>query len=109
MPYRILSIAPSSFFADYGCHVRIYQEARALGRLGHEVTICTYHNGRNPPPAPGVRIARMPRVPCQSDIPAACRLNVWPTRWTQPFFIPKTALRWPGCVNRWAYQKAVTW
>jgi glycosyltransferase involved in cell wall biosynthesis len=68
MPYRVLSIAPTSFFADYGCHVRIYQEARALGRLGHEVTICTYHNGRNPPPAPGIRIARMPRVPWHAEV-----------------------------------------
>jgi glycosyltransferase involved in cell wall biosynthesis len=68
MPYRILSIAPTSFFADYGCHVRIYEEARALGRLGHEVTICTYHNGRNPPPARGLRLQRMPRVPWHAEV-----------------------------------------
>jgi glycosyltransferase involved in cell wall biosynthesis len=42
-------IAPTSFFADYGCHVRILEEARALAKLGHGVTICTYHNGRNLP------------------------------------------------------------
>ncbi|MEZ4582116.1 MAG: hypothetical protein R3A10_10865 [Caldilineaceae bacterium] len=26
--HRVLFIAPTSFFADYGCHVRILEEAR---------------------------------------------------------------------------------
>jgi glycosyltransferase involved in cell wall biosynthesis len=43
----VLMIAPTSFFADYGCHVRILEEARALQKLGNQVTICTYHNGRD--------------------------------------------------------------
>lgn len=43
--YRVLMLAPTSFFADYGCHVRILEEARALQALGHQVTIATYHNG----------------------------------------------------------------
>lgn len=47
--YRVLMIAPTSFFADYGCHVRILEEARILKKLGCRVTICTYHNGRNLP------------------------------------------------------------
>ena len=42
---RVLMIAPTSFFADYGCHVRILEEARALQAAGHAVTIATYHNG----------------------------------------------------------------
>jgi glycosyltransferase involved in cell wall biosynthesis len=40
-------IAPTSFFADYGCHVRILEETRTLQKLGHQVTIVTYHNGKN--------------------------------------------------------------
>jgi glycosyltransferase involved in cell wall biosynthesis len=40
-------IAPTSFFADYGCHVRILEEVRALQARGHTVRVCTYHNGRN--------------------------------------------------------------
>ncbi len=44
---HILMVAPTSFFADYGCHVRILEEARALVRLGQRVTIVTYHNGRD--------------------------------------------------------------
>jgi glycosyltransferase involved in cell wall biosynthesis len=43
--YRVLMIAPTSFFADYGCHVRILEETRILQQLGHRVTIVTYHNG----------------------------------------------------------------
>jgi glycosyltransferase involved in cell wall biosynthesis len=40
-------IAPTSFFADYGCHVRILEEALVLRQLGNKVCICTYHNGRD--------------------------------------------------------------
>jgi glycosyltransferase involved in cell wall biosynthesis len=40
-------VAPTSFFADYGCHVRILEEARVLRRLGSRVTIVTYFNGRD--------------------------------------------------------------
>jgi glycosyltransferase involved in cell wall biosynthesis len=46
--FRILMIAPTSFFADYGCHVRILEEARYLQSQGHQVAIATYHNGRDP-------------------------------------------------------------
>jgi glycosyltransferase involved in cell wall biosynthesis len=45
--YRILMIAPTSFFADYGCHVRILEEARILQKLGQQVKIVTYYQGRN--------------------------------------------------------------
>jgi len=46
---RILSLAPTSFFNDYGCHVRIYEEARALQNAGHHVTVLTYFKGENVP------------------------------------------------------------
>ncbi len=45
--YKVLMIAPTSFFADYGCHVRILEEALILRQMGNAVTICTYHNGRD--------------------------------------------------------------
>ncbi|CAN5634011.1 glycosyltransferase family 4 protein [soil metagenome] len=44
---RILMIAPTSFFADYGCHVRILEEITGLEKRGHTVELCTYHNGRD--------------------------------------------------------------
>ena len=55
--HRILKIAPTSFFADYGCHVRIYEETRVLQKLGQRVVICTYHAGRD---LPGLDIRRAP-------------------------------------------------
>lgn len=58
--YRVLMIAPTSFFADYGCHVRIREEARILTRLGSQVTICTYHNGRD---IDGLDIRRTMSIP----------------------------------------------
>ncbi len=61
---RVLMIAPTSFFADYGCHVRILEEARVLQRLGHQVTIATYHNGSA---VPGLDIRRTSTIPWRHD------------------------------------------
>lgn len=47
MSLSVLMVAPTSFFADYGAHVRPLEEIRALQRMGHRVTICTYHNGHD--------------------------------------------------------------
>ncbi|HWI41893.1 MAG TPA: glycosyltransferase family 4 protein [Verrucomicrobiae bacterium] len=53
-------LAPTPFFADRGCHVRIYEEARLLRELGHEVLIATYHLGRD---VGGIPTRRVPSVP----------------------------------------------
>ncbi len=58
--YSVLMIAPTSFFSDYGCSVRILEEIRALHRLGHRVTVCTYRNGQD---LPGLSIRRTPSIP----------------------------------------------
>ena len=57
---RVLVIAPTPFFADRGCHVRIYEEAQLLHDLGYDVEICTYPIGRD---LPGVRTRRTIPVP----------------------------------------------
>jgi glycosyltransferase involved in cell wall biosynthesis len=57
---RILSIAPTSFFNDYGCHVRILEEARALKAHGHQVTILTYYKGHDVPDVPIIRTMPTP-------------------------------------------------
>ena len=62
--YNVLMIAPTSFFADYGCHVRILEEALALRRLGHQVTIVTYYQGR---PIADLEIVRTPPLPWRAD------------------------------------------
>lgn len=61
---RVLMIAPTSFFADYGCHVRIYEEAQILKKLGHQVTIVTYRNGND---VPGLDIRRTLPIPWRQD------------------------------------------
>ena len=58
--YRIQMIAPTPFFADRGCHVRILGEVRALQAAGHRVTVCTYHHGRE---VEGIHTVRIPPVP----------------------------------------------
>jgi len=58
--YKILMIAPTSFFSDYGCSVRILEEARILQARGNELTICTYRNGTD---LPGLTIRRTPSIP----------------------------------------------
>lgn len=57
-------VAPTSFFLDYGCHVRILEETRALQRLGHRVTIVTYFLGRD---LPDLEIVRTRPTPWRSD------------------------------------------
>ncbi len=57
---RVLMIAPTPFFADRGCHVRILEEARILLRRGHDVRVATYHIGRDLPDIPSCRIPGIP-------------------------------------------------
>jgi glycosyltransferase involved in cell wall biosynthesis len=58
-------IAPTSFFADYGCHVRILEEVGVLQRAGHQVTLCTYHNGND---VAGLTIKRSLNVPWRKGV-----------------------------------------
>lgn len=63
--FRVLTIAPTSFFADNGCHVRILEETVALQAAGSEVAICTYHSGRD---VPGLSVRRALPVPGRTGI-----------------------------------------
>ncbi len=63
-PLRILMVTPTSFFADYGGHVRILEETLALQRLGHHVTIVTYYKGND---VPGLDIHRTGRLLWHSE------------------------------------------
>ena len=63
--YRIAHIAPTSFFGDYGCHVRILEEIRALERRGHESTVFTYPTGDD---VPDVEIKRNPLQHHRSEV-----------------------------------------
>lgn len=61
---RVLMVAPNPFFVDRGFSVRVYEQARELMRLGHRVTVCAYHCGRD---LPGFDIRRIPSVPWYTE------------------------------------------
>lgn len=44
---NVLMLAPTMFFADYGCHVRILEESLSLRALGHHLRVLAYPNGRD--------------------------------------------------------------
>ena len=64
--YRVLLLAPTGFFADYGCHVRIRGQAEALQARGHKVLLCTYPGGRD---VPGLSTVRPPLWPRRQEMP----------------------------------------
>lgn len=62
---EVLAIAPTSFFGDYGCHVRIVEEVRALAARGVRTRVMTYPFGRD---LSDVAICRAPRLPGQRQV-----------------------------------------
>jgi len=44
---KILIVAPTPFFSNRGTHIRILEEALALEKRGHQITIVTYHIGND--------------------------------------------------------------
>jgi glycosyltransferase involved in cell wall biosynthesis len=61
---RVLMIAPTSFFSDYGGHIRILEEMRALQDKGVKVAVVTYYKGND---VPGLDIRRTPALPWHTD------------------------------------------
>lgn len=59
-----MMIAPTSFFNDYGGHIRILEETLALQALGQQVTIVTYFKGND---VPGLDIRRTAALPYHTD------------------------------------------
>lgn len=56
----ILHIAPTPFFANRGCHIRIRNEVEALQKMGWRCIVCTYHHGND---VPGIDIRRISGIP----------------------------------------------
>jgi len=65
--FNILMIAPTPFFADRGCHVRILEEIRALQKLGNKVNLFTYGLGRD---ISGINIKRSINFPWYKKLSA---------------------------------------
>jgi glycosyltransferase involved in cell wall biosynthesis len=57
-------IAPTSFFSDYGGHIRILEESIALEARDINVTIATYYKGND---VPGLDIRRTNSLPWHAD------------------------------------------
>ena len=63
----VLHIAPTPFFADHGCHIRIRNEIEALAAKQIRVLLCTYHHGRD---INGIETRRILTVPGYSKLDA---------------------------------------
>ena len=64
---KVLHIAPTPFFADRGCHIRIRNEIEALRQEGIEVLLCTYHHGHD---VEGIKARRSLRIPGYTKLDA---------------------------------------
>lgn len=64
---HVLVVAPTPFFSDRGCHVRILEEVRAAEREGYRATVITYHLGKD---VPGLPIHRSLNVPWYQKLSA---------------------------------------
>ena len=90
---KLLMIAPTPFFADRGCHMRILGEIRALEKLGYDITLCTYHIGRD---IPGIKTERILNIPWYKKLEAG---SSWHKFYIDPFFFLR-ASRFSGARNR---------
>jgi glycosyltransferase involved in cell wall biosynthesis len=59
---RVLMVAPTPFFGDRGCHVRILEEVRGLRAHGVETVVATYPVGGEVPEVTTRRSWRLPWV-----------------------------------------------
>jgi len=62
--FRVLMVAPTSFFSDYGGHIRILEESYALQELNQELAIVTYYKGSD---MPSLDVRRTAPLPYRTD------------------------------------------
>ena len=77
-PKRILHVAPTPFFSDRGCHIRIRGLVRALNELGTTNRVCTYPIGRDDDSVDTVRTLPVPGYRKTAAGPSAFKLIVDP-------------------------------
>jgi len=73
MPLRILAIAPTAFYNDYGCHVRIQGQLMALQARGFQVRLVTYPAGRD---VEGLDVRRSPGLGIRELTVGSSRIKV---------------------------------
>jgi glycosyltransferase involved in cell wall biosynthesis len=57
---KILMIAPTPFFSDRGCHIRVLNSYLDLKSKGHKITLITYPTGRNLLKINPIRVSKIP-------------------------------------------------
>ncbi len=80
---KIIMIAPTPFFADRGCHTRIYGQISALQRRGYKIKLVTYGIGRE--------IEQIETIRC-FNFPWYKKLSAGPSVW-KIFLLPFIALK----------------
>jgi glycosyltransferase involved in cell wall biosynthesis len=66
-PITVLHIAPTPFFSDRGCHMRIRGIIRALNKRSVSSILCTYHLGRD---VEGIETVRTTKIPGYTKLEA---------------------------------------
>jgi glycosyltransferase involved in cell wall biosynthesis len=105
---RLLAIAPTGFFADYGCHVRIRGQLAALQARGHVVRIVTYPAGRD---VDGLATQRPPFWPAGRPMPVGSSRRkllldalLVPTAWHAALRFPGG---WPDIIHAYLHEGAL--
>ncbi|WP_423222323.1 glycosyltransferase family 4 protein [Candidatus Amarolinea aalborgensis] len=98
-------IAPTGFFADYGCHVRIRGHAQALQARGHQVRIVTYPGGRE---VPGLCTVRPPWRRHDQEMPVGSSWRKFGLDFLLALTVWQTAQRWsPDLIHAYLHEGAL--
>jgi len=87
---KVLQIAPTPFFADRGCHIRIRNEIESLAGRPVRVILCTYHLGEN---MDGIDIRRTFPIPGYHKLDAGYSPFKFPADIFLFFLVLKTCLQ----------------
>ena len=90
--FTVLHIAPTPFFADRGCHIRIRNELEVLQKQRHPVRtiLCTYHLGRD---VEGIDVRRIVPIPGYRKLDAGYSPFKFPADILLFFLVLKTCWR----------------
>lgn len=82
MPKSVLHIAPTPFFADRGCHIRIAGIEKSIAALGYSNIVCTYHHGSDVDGVETRRIKWIPQYTMTEAGPSKFKLKAdWRLMW----------------------------
>ena len=82
MSKSVLHIAPTPFFADRGCHIRIAGIEKSISALGYQNIVCTYHHGRDVEGVVTKRIRTIPEYTMTEAGPSKYKLKAdWRLMW----------------------------